>query len=247
VASLATAPEIVTLATLAGLGEATLALADGDTTGAGIGAATALVGALPPLKVLDRLAGVLPRRAAGQVVDQGAGLADDVVDTAGGVGRAADAPVAPQAGALDRSAAASRRLAESPKVPPGAVTRPGALDDYPSGSGFSGVYDPETGGVLAYPSSTTRLRSGAEPPTLLPRNGGHGDVNDFLAEATDRVTDGSTLGFTMFLRENGTIEVEWFSRMANSRFPGSRVPEAQRARILEAITAATGRVARSKQ
>jgi hypothetical protein len=101
--------------------------------------------------------------------------------------------------------------------------------------------------VGSSPTRATRPASGAEPPTLLPRNGGHGDVNDFLAEATGRETDGSTFGFTMFLRENGSIEVEWFSRMANGRFPGSMVPEAQRAKILEAISAATGRAARSKR
>jgi hypothetical protein len=80
-AALAAAPELTTIGTLAGLGQATLALADGDTTGAGIQAAGAVAGPLAgPL--VGKAAGLLPKGVTGPAVGAVAGELASVVDDA---------------------------------------------------------------------------------------------------------------------------------------------------------------------
>jgi len=123
------------------------------------------------------------------------------------------------------------------------------LDEFGSGAGFSGVFDPATGKFLAYPSGTTRLANGNAPLNLVSQYGGHGDVNRVLSELLGSTTN-NRLGFSMVLDDAGDFAVRFNSRSVNSlnpNFPGRTVPENLRQQILDAIKAATGRGAHSAQ
>jgi hypothetical protein len=117
-----------------------------------------------------------------------------------------------------------------------------ALEDFPSGSGFSGAYDVKTGRFQALPSGDTRLATGEVPPNLVVRNGGHGDASELLTAVQGAADSGEHMGFTMVLREDGSILVKWKS----GQLQGGNVPVRYRQAILDAIAKVTGRIARTE-
>lgn len=124
-----------------------------------------------------------------------------------------------------------------------------SLDEFGSGAGFSGVFDPATGKWLAYPSGSTRLANGGRPLNLVEQYGGHGDVDGALSGLLGN-SSSNRLGFSMTLDDAGDFVVGWNSRTINSanpNFPGRTVPENMRQQILDAIKELTGRGAYSGQ
>ncbi|MCH7725022.1 MAG: hypothetical protein IH991_00875 [Planctomycetes bacterium] len=122
------------------------------------------------------------------------------------------------------------------------------LDEFGSGSAFSGVFDPSSSKFLAYPSGSTRLASGGAPINVVPRRGGHGLVNNVLSDLTG-ATRTNNVGFTMFLDDAGDISVDFLSRSVNGRNPafrGNVVPESMQPQILDAIRSTTGRNVRGR-
>jgi hypothetical protein len=77
---------------------------------------------------------------------------------------------------------------------------------YPSGSGFSGAYDPKSGKFLAYPSGNTRLKDGSIPENLVDRMGGHKATNEALSGVLGEHTS-NRLGFVMIKDKAGNFEV----------------------------------------
>jgi hypothetical protein len=117
-----------------------------------------------------------------------------------------------------------------------------ALQEFGPGSAFSGIYSPETGRFLAYPSEGTLLADGTVPENLVPRRGGHMLVNAAFSDLVG-MDPTSNVGFTLFREQDGTISIEWLSRSVNGRnpsFDGVVVPESLRPQIIEAIKTATG-------
>jgi uncharacterized delta-60 repeat protein/RHS repeat-associated protein len=122
------------------------------------------------------------------------------------------------------------------------------LSDFGPGSVFSGVYNPDTGQFLAYPSGESALANGEAPINLVPRAGGHGIVNAQFSNLTG-VAPTTNLGYTLFLEEDGSITVSWRSGSVNGvnpSFQGDLVPVSLRPQIMETISKATGRVVRSR-
>jgi hypothetical protein len=118
-----------------------------------------------------------------------------------------------------------------------------ALNEFPSGSAFSGVYNPETGRFLAYPSEGTLLADGGVPANIVPRRGGHSIVNDVFSDLIG-ADPTSNVGFTLFREPDGTFSVEWLSRSVNGpnpSFVGNVVPESLRPQVISSIETATGR------
>ncbi|MEV0292599.1 hypothetical protein [Nocardia sp. NPDC050710] len=112
------------------------------------------------------------------------------------------------------------------------------------GSGFSGVYHPGTGKMLAYPSGDTRtLDFPGEPANLVSRYGGHVDVEDKLLRAINR-SRGESVGFSAVLREDGSLGCRWTSRsvnLENHDFDGPYVPEHLRPEIMRVMQEITAR------
>jgi YD repeat-containing protein len=122
-----------------------------------------------------------------------------------------------------------------------------ALNEFPPGSAFSGVYNPESGRFLAYPSGRTLLADGSIPPNLVPRGGGHAIVNDVFSDLVG-ADPTSNLGFTLQRQEDGSFAISWLSRSVNGpnpSFVGPIVPEAMRPQVISAIENATGRTVTS--
>ncbi len=120
-----------------------------------------------------------------------------------------------------------------------------AISQYNPGSGFSGVFDPDTGKFLAYPSGETVLTSGDIPANRVRQYGGHRDVNRALSEVDG--LNPNRLGFSMTLDASGEFVVGFNSRqvnLPNPNFEGHTVPGPMRQQILDAIEQATGRKAR---
>lgn len=112
----------------------------------------------------------------------------------------------------------------------------GFLDGHASGQGFSGVLDPDTGALRLRPSTYEN----PVPDGYVSARGGHFTLSSELGG------NPNNLGFTVFLQENGSLGVRWLSRSVNLRnpnFPGAEVPASFQGLVLDAITAATGRVA----
>jgi hypothetical protein len=119
--------------------------------------------------------------------------------------------------------------------------------DFGQGSGFSGVYNHDTGKFLAYPSGDTVLRSGDTPANRVERYGGHYDVNQVLSRTLD-VDPSTNVGFAAVMKDDGSFGFRWTSRSVNGlnpSFEGVQVPEHMRGPIMDAFTRATGRAARS--
>ena len=112
------------------------------------------------------------------------------------------------------------------------------VDEFAPGTAFSGVYDPKTKQLLAYPSSRNPnnlpreavLKDGTVvSENVVGRNAGHAEVNDVLSSLTKHPgANENNVGFTLFLREDGNLGVEWFSRSVNRNnptFKGDVVPK----------------------
>ena len=113
------------------------------------------------------------------------------------------------------------------------------LEGFEAGQGFSGVYDEASGRLLAVPST----RAAELPPNWVSARGGHAVVSRRLDQVIGQAA-GRRAGFTAFLEADGSLGVEWLSRSVNGA-ANPFVPEALRPSILEALSEATGRVARS--
>jgi RHS repeat-associated protein len=116
------------------------------------------------------------------------------------------------------------------------------LGQFPPGSAFSGVANPESGQFLAYPSGGTRLLSGEDPTNLVPRNGGHAMVNSQFSQLTGTAPT-TNVGYTIFVNQDGSISFGWRSGSVNGpnpSFPGDTVPEQMRPQIIGPIQQATG-------
>ncbi|GAB7042939.1 hypothetical protein JCM9533A_67900 [Catenuloplanes niger JCM 9533] len=112
----------------------------------------------------------------------------------------------------------------------------GALGAHEAGTGFSGIYDPESGRFRAY-LSVEDWDPATSPPNTVPRRGGHGlnNMSNFNNSRT-------TVGFTMFFEEDGRFGVEFFSRGVTGRNYGNPyAPDHLRQGLMDAISAATGR------
>ena len=112
------------------------------------------------------------------------------------------------------------------------------LEEVGSESAFSGVYNPESGELLAYPSGNTRLLSGEVPSNLVPRRGGHAVVNAEFSRLTG-VAPTANVGFTVFVEEDASLSVDWLSRSVNGpnpSFSGVTVPESMRPDIIEILS-----------
>ncbi len=119
-----------------------------------------------------------------------------------------------------------------------------AVDEFAPDTAFSGVYDPETKQLLAYPSSRNPrgepieavLKDGTVvTDNVVSRGGGHAEVNDVLSRLTGHVAPNeNNFGFTLFLKEDGNLRVEWFSRSVNGNNPaadGNFVPKHRQSEI----------------
>jgi hypothetical protein len=119
--------------------------------------------------------------------------------------------------------------------------------DFGEGSGFSGVYNHDSGKFIAYPSGVTTLRSGEVPVNRVGRYGGHYEVNEALSRTLD-VNPDTNVGFVAVMKDDGSFGFRWTSRSVNGynpSFEGVQVPEHMRGPIMDAFTRATGRAARS--
>jgi hypothetical protein len=114
------------------------------------------------------------------------------------------------------------------------------LDEFRAGQGFSGVFDEATGSWIAAPST----RAAEIPQHWVSARGGHAVVSGRLNQVIGPAA-GRRAGFTVFLEEDGSLGVEWLSRSVNGR-ANPLVPEDMRPSILEALTGASGRTARSR-
>ena len=124
-----------------------------------------------------------------------------------------------------------------------------ALNEFPEGSAFSGVYNPEQGRFLAYPSGETLLADGSVPLNRVPQQRGHAIVNDVFSQLLG-VNPTSNVGFTLFREGDGSFSIEWLSRSVNGPNPsflGPVVPEAMRPQVISAIENATGRTVTSAE
>ncbi|ONM50609.1 hypothetical protein [Nocardia donostiensis] len=118
------------------------------------------------------------------------------------------------------------------------------LSRFGPGNGFSGVYHPESGKILAYPSGDTRyIDSGERPANLLTRFGGHADVNDIFCDLTG-FNHRDNVGFVALLRDDGSLGCRWNSASVNGEnpsFPGTAVPDEIRPGLMKALQESTGR------
>jgi RHS repeat-associated protein len=105
------------------------------------------------------------------------------------------------------------------------------------GSVFSGVYDPASGQLSAYPSVEDPSDPDA-PVNAVRMYGGHGTINRAVFGNSN-----STVGFTAFLDENGDgISMGWRSRSVNgANFGQIEAPTEYRQSIMDIIAAITGR------
>ena len=106
--------------------------------------------------------------------------------------------------------------------------------------GYSGVYNGSQDGVIVL-----RPSEYVEPGQTLPKGyvnarGGHAVVNqelDLLGYDTTQ-----SYGFTVFLQEDGTLEVQWLSRSVNGQnFGNPLVPTAVRPQIIQILEKQTGK------
>jgi hypothetical protein len=108
---------------------------------------------------------------------------------------------------------------------------------------FSGVYDPKTNTFLTKPSGNTKLSNGESPQDLVLPAGGHAQVRQMLQQANPEIDMSKTIGFTIYYREKGKLEVAFFSRGINSRnFPKLEgyAPEEYQNQFLKVLGESTG-------
>jgi hypothetical protein len=126
---------------------------------------------------------------------------------------------------------------------------PTLADFKPGDSGFSGVYDTETGLWHAQPSGTAqvppRLANGDAAPEFVAQAGGHQTVEAQL-KAGAEVTGDKTVGFAAVQNADGSLTVRWNSGINQRNFQQRAVPEQFRQKIITEIQNATGRVVKSE-
>lgn len=119
------------------------------------------------------------------------------------------------------------------------ITQP-TFNNYEPGSGFSGVYDPETGQFIIRPSGNTPAMPGGEGPTWVEQFGGHGTLNESLAELAG-TNPNKTAGFVLIYEGEGRVTIRWNSGSVNVTNFGQRaVPAELRPAIINAIESQTG-------
>ncbi len=80
---------------------------------------------------------------------------------------------------------------------------------------FSGVFDPKTNTFLTKPSGSTKLSNGDIPEDLVQPRGGHREIQNILSETNPNIDTSQTVGFTIYYREQGRLDVAFFSRGIN--------------------------------
>ena len=111
--------------------------------------------------------------------------------------------------------------------------------NFQEGSGFSGVFDPETGHFIIRPSGDTLLKDGTVPTDLVSQYGGHGTVNSQLAE--QGIDTSGTVGFTVFYDSPGQLSVAWNSGSVNGvNFNSYEAPVEYRQAIMDSLERSTG-------
>ena len=81
---------------------------------------------------------------------------------------------------------------------------------------FSGVYDPKTKTFLTKPSGSTKLANGEIPEDLVPPRGGHRRTQRAFSQANPDIDTSKTIGYTIYYRKQGELDVAFFSRGINS-------------------------------
>jgi hypothetical protein len=81
---------------------------------------------------------------------------------------------------------------------------------------FSGVFDPKTNTFLTKPSGSTKLSNGGIPEDLVQPRGGHREIQSLFSETNPNIDTSQTVGFTIYYREKGRLDVAFFSRGINS-------------------------------
>ena len=103
--------------------------------------------------------------------------------------------------------------------------------------GFSGVYDPDTGTFLLYPSSDALTLSEG----WVSQYGGHATVNQKLTQLNPTVRPNRTVAFTAINKGSGELEVRWNSYSVNRQNWGERAaPTIFRQPIVDALRSWTG-------
>jgi hypothetical protein len=82
---------------------------------------------------------------------------------------------------------------------------------------FSGVYDPKTKTFLTKPTGNTRLSNGEVPEDLQPARGGHGAIEKIFQGANPEIDNSKTMGFTIYYKEEGKLDVAFYSGSINMR------------------------------
>ena len=82
---------------------------------------------------------------------------------------------------------------------------------------FSGIYDPETKTFITKPSGNTKLANGEIPEDLVPPRGGHGRVQRVLSQVNPDIDTSKTIGYTIYYKTPGELDVAFFSRGVNFR------------------------------
>ena len=107
---------------------------------------------------------------------------------------------------------------------------------------FSGVYDPKTKTFITKPSGNTKLANGNVPEDLVPPRGGHRRTQRAFLQANPDIDISKTIGYTIYYKKQGELDVAFFSRGINSsNYPAllGTAPESLQqefAKILEETT-----------
>ena len=121
-----------------------------------------------------------------------------------------------------------------PKGPPVAGSW---IRQFDTGQGFSGVYDPNTGAFLLFPSSDQAVL----PRSWVAQYGGHATLNQKLAQVDPNVNSGQTVAFTAIYRGEAGLEVRWNSVSVNFQNWGDRAaPMQYRQPIMDALQTWSG-------
>ena len=82
---------------------------------------------------------------------------------------------------------------------------------------FSGVYDPKTKTFITKPSGNTKLKDGNVPEDLVPPRGGHARVQRVFSQANRDIDGSKTIGYTIYYKKQGELDIAFFSRGINFR------------------------------
>jgi len=194
----------------------------------GVAAALTVAGVGPAVRALrggGRAASTLDELAESFPDELGA-YADDVTRGAAGT--------VPRA-----TTSATREITTLTNVSP-EILAAEVLEQYVTGSGFSGAYNAATGDWIAVASGpATRLQSGA-PIETVAQFGGHAAARSALVARAGEMLPEDAFGFVVLWRGEGKLGLTWRSGTLNSRFPRNAVPDEYRDRIRQAIARETG-------